>query len=187
MIKHNNNILREVLHINLIIIMWWGPKHQYFPKSQVVKWKYWPRIQSCIWKSSIASSLKWRSIKLFSNAYNLLIVGGTTTCTSYLRRGSALSSLCHSGEEAVPLVKSEKERFPWSFSKDEFMTSLSLHWRTTWTRDTSFWDLLSTSPTIELTIPILPSPIKVGPYPMVEREQSYVVAFTLWPKSVGWG
>ena len=103
---------RILLYINLIIIMWWGPKHQYFPKSQVVKWKYWPRLQSCIWKHSTTSALKSRSVTFFSNAYSLLTVCGATTITSYSRCGSTLSPLCHSGVEAVPLVKIEKKRFP---------------------------------------------------------------------------
>ena len=78
----------------------------------------------------------------------------------------------------MPLVKSEKERFPQSFLKEGFVAPLSLHLRTTWTIDTSFWDLLSTSPTIYSMIPILPRPIKEGSYPMVEREKSYAVALT---------
>ena len=145
------------------------PNIIYCPKSQVVKWKYWPKLQSCIWKSNTASALKSRSVTFFSSSCSLLIVGGATTFTSCSRCGYALSSLCHSGVEAVPLVKSEKERFPRSFSKEGFVAPLSLHLRTTWARDPSFWDILYTTPNIYSTIPILPRPIKEGSYPWLRK------------------
>ena len=48
------------------------------------------------------------SITFFITAFNLLAVGGGTAFTSCTRSGFSISPLCHSGEEAVPLVKSEK-------------------------------------------------------------------------------
>ena len=95
--------------------------------------------------------------------------------------GYSLSPLCYSVGEAVPLVKIEKERFPRSFSKEKFMAPLSLLLRTTWTRDPSFWDLLSTSPSIYSTIVILPRTIEPCSYPMVEGEESYDIALRFWP------
>ena len=100
-----------------------------------------------------------------------MTLSGATTYGLYTRRGSTLAPLCHSGREAMPLVKSEKEKFPRNFSKRGFVASSSLLPRTTWTRDPSFWDLSSTSSTIYSTIPILPRPIKAGSYPMVEKRE----------------
>ena len=44
------------------------------------------------------------------------------------------------------------------------MEPSSLLLRTTWNRDSSFWDIPSTSPTIFSTIHILPRPIKLGSF-----------------------
>ena len=126
-------------------------------------------------QGALLSSLK------IGNAHCLLIVSGATTYSSYSRSGSTLPLLCHSGRKAVPKVKSEKEKIPRSLSKEDFMAPSSLLLRTTWTRDPSFWDLPSTSPAIYSTIPILLRPIKPGSYPMVEREQIYVVALRFLP------
>ena len=74
-------------------------------------------------------------------------------------------------------VKSGKENIPQIFSKEYFVAPSSLLLWTTWTHDHPFLDLPSTSRTNYSTIPILPRPIKPGPYAMVEREKSYAIAF----------
>ena len=94
--------------------------------------------------------------------------GGTSYCKDTMSI-STLSPLCHSGGEAMPEVKSEKEKIPQSFWKEGFMAPSSLLLRNTWTWDPSFWDLPSTSPTIYSTIPILPRPIKAGSYPWLRE------------------
>ena len=162
------------------------PQTQYFPWIPNVEVKILVQISILHIKIQHNSYLLINECYPLQDAFNILAVRGGTSFTSCTRCGSALSPLCNSGEEVVPLVESEKERFPWSFSKEGFVAPLSVHMRTTWAWDPSFWDLLSTSPTIYSTILILPRPIKAGSYPMVEREKSYVVALTFWPKSIGW-
>ena len=65
------------------------------------------------------------------------------------------------------------------------MAPLSLHLRTTWAQDPSFWDLLFHLTHHLLNHPYPPKAYKSTLISMVEREQGYVVALTLWPKSVG--
>ena len=158
-----------MLHINIIIIMWWGPKHQLCPWIPSCEVKYWPWLQFDRQNSNTACALKARSVTFFSNDHCLLIVGSATAFSPCSMCSSTMSLLCHSGGEAMPEVKSEKEKFPRSFLKQDFVATSSLLSRNTWTRDPSFLDLPSTSPTIYSTIPIFLRPIKPGSYPMVER------------------
>ena len=132
------NHAAQLLHINIVIIMWWGAKHPYFPWIPNCEVKHWPRYQSCISETSTAFAYKSIGSSFFSNSFTLLEIGSSTSFTSCTSHSSTLSPLYHSDQEVVPLVKSEKDRFPWSFSKEGFMAPLSLHLRTTWTRDASF-------------------------------------------------
>ena len=125
------------------------------------------------------------SVTFFISTFNILTVGSGTTFTSCSRCGSTLSLLFHSEEEAVPLVKSEKREVSTKLLKGRLRGSLI----PTSEDHLGLRSILLGSP-IHLTNHLLNHPYPPKAYKsrlisMVEREQSYVVALSFWPRLVG--
>ena len=92
------------------------PQTQYFPWIPNIEVKILVQISILHIKIQHWSYLLVNECYPLQDTFSLFLVGSGTTFTSCTRCGFSLSPLYYSGEEAMPLVKSEKKRFPRSFS-----------------------------------------------------------------------